>query len=380
MLIYFNVQFSWITIPLYVLPISLWVFSLYGYKRMDKLTTVIKDQKKTVQNLKETNTQLELKVTKAEFKVSQYHNLFENTGVLTFTIDLLKNMWILSNNQEDNYGKDVTDFQKSLLSFEKTIYEEDKLTYLIKKNQWLSGTSLSYEFRTVSENGQIEWKEIRTKSNISSSGTVEKITGIIMEITHHKARETNLEQMAFYDALTELPNRMMMKSHLQKALSRAHRKHHEIIIMFLDLDGFKAVNDTLGHDAGDQLLKDVATRLIACVREEDMVSRIGGDEFILVFEETNKNEVAEIAERILINISNPYYIFNSEVNVTPSMGISIYPYDGDDLDTLIAQADKAMYVAKNSGKSRFQFYTTELENYELPKKSLMEKFINLFQK
>jgi diguanylate cyclase len=200
-----------------------------------------------------------------------------------------------------------------------------------------------------------------------------------VDVTNRKEKEEKLAQMAYYDTLTELPNRTMLKSHLKKVLARANRKEHEVTIMFMDLDGFKDVNDSLGHDIGDALLKEVANRLNESVREEDLISRLGGDEFILVFEETDKKEITIIADRILKNISEAYLLLGKKVSITPSIGIASYPEDGMDIESLIRNADKAMYLAKNKGKTNYQFYTPDLEDYH-PKESLIDKMLKLFQK
>jgi diguanylate cyclase len=380
--LFLNINTLWVDLLLSVLILSFLVPSYFTFNHIKKLLEKEKGWKTHFQKLEKQYNHLENVASKAKYKELQYHSLFDDMGVLAFTIDLIENKWVISNQLEENFGENIAGFQLGISFIEETVHAEDKKSFLKKKNQWLSGAPnpLFLEFRTVSANGKIHWNELRTKPIVNSSGTVEKINGIIIDVTNRKEKEENLSQMAFYDALTELPNRMMLKTHLRKVLSRAKRKDHEVIILFLDLDGFKDVNDSLGHDIGDILLKDVADRLIACVREEDMVSRIGGDEFIIVFEETGKEEVALIAGRIIQMVSNPYFISDHEVKVTPSIGISIYPEHGDNLDSVVTHADTAMYVAKNKGKSQYQFYSPELEDYENPDETLISKFLKLFQK
>ncbi|WP_203557637.1 sensor domain-containing diguanylate cyclase [Bacillus sp. B15-48] len=331
-------------------------------------------------NLEQRIKQLEEQLNQSQKKQCEYQHLLDEIDAFAFTIDLRKLHWTSSNPFSSSLKIETNEIDTALLAIETVIHPEDKATFITKKENWLSGLPVSFEFRTLSPDGQVHWKELRTTPSISALGEIERVTGVIFDISNRKEKEAKLAQMALFDALTGLPNRLMLKEHIQKVMSRAKRTNHEVIIMFLDLDGFKAVNDTLGHDIGDLLLKDVADRLNASVREEDLVSRIGGDEFIIVFEETNKEDIVLIAERIVENLSNPYYLTDNEVRVTPSVGISVYPDDATDLNTIINHADTAMYVAKKTGKGRFQFYSPELEDYEHPKESIMTKFFKLFQK
>ncbi|MCP8615340.1 diguanylate cyclase domain-containing protein [Salirhabdus salicampi] len=177
------------------------------------------------------------------------------------------------------------------------------------------------------------------------------------DISKRKKKEDNLKQIAYVDTLTGLPNREFFLGYIKKSLSRARRKEQLMGLMFIDLDGFKQVNDELGHDVGDNLLRQVAEKLEKSVREEDTVSRIGGDEFIVTLEDCNKKEVENIANKILKTFKNPFPVLsNEDITVTPSIGISIYPLDGEDYVTLIKKADQAMYNAKAHGKYSYRFY------------------------
>lgn len=182
--------------------------------------------------------------------------------------------------------------------------------------------------------------------------------------------------MAYNDDLTDLPNRKALDRHIEKTFARSKRHGHCFGIMFIDLDGFKNVNDTLGHDAGDQLLIEVASRLQDNLREEDVISRIDGDEFIVIVEESSKNELENIADRIIQSSSQPYSINKAEAKVSVSVGISLYPNDGETKEILLENADRAMYYAKNNGKNRFKFYTPDLMNIDPPKEGFIEKWRN----
>jgi diguanylate cyclase (GGDEF)-like protein len=173
-----------------------------------------------------------------------------------------------------------------------------------------------------------------------------------------KKKSTKLKVMAYHDSLTGLPNRNMLYKHLKKALSRRKQNKQEIAIMFLDLDRFKLINDTLGHHIGDALLVQVTDRLLSIFRKRDIVARQGGDEFIIMLDMVEKDEVIQVAERILAGFSTPFILKNEEYIITPSIGISMFPHDGNDVETLIKNADSAMYCAKER-KNSYRFFSAK---------------------
>lgn len=180
-----------------------------------------------------------------------------------------------------------------------------------------------------------------------------------------------VEYLAYHDGLTGLPNRSMFSKVLSQSVSEAHRYGRRLAVAFLDLDRFKQINDTLGHDAGDQLLQDVAKRLKLCVRESDTVARLGGDEFVVLLPELSElKHAAVIAEKILAAIAKPFILIGHEFRVTASIGISAYPTDGLDEQTLTKNADVAMYKAKAEGKNNFQFYSDSLNTNSLERLTL----------
>ena len=174
------------------------------------------------------------------------------------------------------------------------------------------------------------------------------------------------EYLAYHDSLTGLPNRSLFSKLLQQNISEARRYEKEVAVLFLDLDRFKVINDTLGHEAGDELLKEVATRIKGCLRESDIVARLGGDEFVVMLPELNQEKhVAVVARKILAAVGQPFTLVGQEFRVTVSIGISTYPQHGLDEQTLTKNADIAMYRAKEEGKNNFQFYSDELNVYSV---------------
>lgn len=184
---------------------------------------------------------------------------------------------------------------------------------------------------------------------------------ITSDITRLIETQRRLEHLASYDLLTDLPNRSFFYNRLNHCHAKAQRAKLSFAIMFVDIDDFKKINDNLGHEVGDELLKTVAERLKKCVREQDTIARMGGDEFTLLLEQiTGTNEVAVTAQRLVQEMSTPFYIGNHEIFITISVGICLYPTDGTNIPSLIKNADTAMYKAKEQGKNAFMFFTESM--------------------
>ncbi|PUA17136.1 EAL domain-containing protein [Glaciimonas sp. PCH181] len=184
---------------------------------------------------------------------------------------------------------------------------------------------------------------------------------IFSDITEHKEAQAHIHRLAHFDPLTGLPNRELLKNRFRHDLSVAQRTQGALTLMFLDLDHFKNVNDSLGHQVGDQLLIAWADRLTETIRGQDTVSRLGGDEFILVLPETDAAGAAHVVEKLLELSHKPYQIAQYELVVTPSIGIAVYPGDGTDFEALSRSADVAMYRAKQAGRNGYRFFTTEMQ-------------------
>jgi|GEM_PF-1346758 len=192
-------------------------------------------------------------------------------------------------------------------------------------------------------------------------GKTIQYVAILSDITAIKQSEQQLAFLAQHDALTRLPNRLLLNDRLHRAVARTHRSGQQLAVLFLDLDRFKNINDSLGHEIGDLLLKEVAHRLIRQLRETDTVARLGGDEFILLIEEvTCVNEVVSIAQQLLVALQQPHRIAGRQLFISASIGISLCPEHGDNGEALIRNADAAMYEAKASGKNTFRFYAASM--------------------
>ncbi len=200
---------------------------------------------------------------------------------------------------------------------------------------------------------------------LDDEGDLASYVCFFSDISERKASEQRIHRLAYYDALTHLPNRTLFQDRLHTALQQAERNKSWVVLMFLDLDRFKPINDSLGHAAGDRMLKDMAIRLLACVGDDDTVARMGGDEFTLLLQPRATRQLAlnraiSVAEQILASLVKPFVLESREFFVTASIGIALSPQDGNELSQLMKNADTAMYHAKERGKNNFQFYQADM--------------------
>ena len=230
----------------------------------------------------------------------------------------------------------------------------------------------TFAYRVEKKDGSLVWFETTSRSvRDVFTGKVREIVGVSRDVTERKRVEEQIEYQAYHDALTGLPNRRLFRDRLTVALAHARRMKHPLAVMFLDLDRFKVVNDTLGHSTGDELLKAVGARLQVSLREEDSIARMGGDEFtILLADLKSTDTAAKIAQKVLDTVAMPLQIDGTELFVTTSIGIALFPSDGDTAETLLANADHAMYRAKDAGRNSYQMFTPAMNNRALERLSL----------
>jgi diguanylate cyclase (GGDEF)-like protein/PAS domain S-box-containing protein len=209
------------------------------------------------------------------------------------------------------------------------------------------------------KNGEVypEWLSIGVVKN--AKGQIINYISLFSDITKRKEAERRIEFLAHYDILTRLPNRALFADRMKHALLLASRSNSKVGLMFLDLDKFKSINETLGHLAGDQLLQSVAARLLSCVRQSDTVCRQGGDEFLILLEEIGSvADIDQIAHKIMAAMSVAHQLENEKIIVSFSIGAAIYPDDADEVESLVHCADQAMYLAKSSGRNNFKLYNS----------------------
>ncbi|MEK7322132.1 MAG: EAL domain-containing protein [Pseudomonadota bacterium] len=239
-------------------------------------------------------------------------------------------------------GKQAPDFYKNMWTD-------------LRANGWWQG-----EIWNRRKNGELYLEWLSINSVVDEAGKVINYIGMFSDITLIKESRQRMEFLATHDELTDLPNRTLFKDHLRLALARSARAGGRLALLFVDLDNFKMINDTLGHQEGDALLKQVAVRLKGCIREVDSVARLGGDEFVVLLEIEHRNDAAIMAKRILEAFSANFLLQEQECYISPSIGISLFPEDGPDPLVLMRHADTAMYRAKERGKNTFMFFTTDM--------------------
>jgi diguanylate cyclase (GGDEF)-like protein/PAS domain S-box-containing protein len=258
--------------------------------------------------------------------------------------------------------------------FVEFVHPDDREEVLEYHTRVMVGTraSSAHSFRVVSKNDHTTWVE--AKGVCINWEDKPATLDFITDITARKRAEEEMRYLAFYDCLTGLPNRLMFNEHLNQALAYAKRNKSLLATLFLDLDHFKRINDTFGHHVGDLLLRAVGERLIRIIRKSDIlarniedisntnVARFGGDEFVLLLTNIEQTkDAAKVARRILYTLSDAFMVDKQELFITTSIGVSLYPSDGKDAETLIKKADKAMYHAKNLGRNNFQFYADSMK-------------------
>jgi diguanylate cyclase (GGDEF)-like protein/PAS domain S-box-containing protein len=225
----------------------------------------------------------------------------------------------------------------------------------------LSGKEWSGELHNVKKNGEMYWCLEVISPLKDEHGEITHFVAVTEDISERKQTEQTIRHLAFHDPLTGLPNRRLFNDRLHQAAALRHRKDNVLALMLLDLDRFKTVNDTLGHDVGDALLKAVAARLLGTTRQGDTLARMGGDEFALIALDISQPEdMAHLAEKLLATLKEPFHLLGHELYVTTSIGITLYPNDAADADALIKNADIALYRAKDLGRNNFQFFTGDM--------------------
>ena len=245
---------------------------------------------------------------------------------------------------------------------------------LSAKNEWEG------ELYNRRKNGEIYPQHLSISRVLDERENLIYYIAVFNDVTHKKQIEQEIHQLAFYDALTNTPNRHLLRDRLTQAIGSAIRENKHFCLMFLDLDHFKEVNDTLGHAAGDELLVEVSRRLESQTRDKDTVCRFGGDEFVLLLSEINRDDAANKADAVLTEILKPYFIHGKVLNVSTSLGIAIYPEDGSNYSVLLKNADTAMYQAKENGRNSFRFFQQEMQDSSVKRMAIEAGLRNAIEK
>lgn len=254
------------------------------------------------------------------------------------------------------------------------LHPKDVERVVLATARLFNGLPVAVDYRFMHKDGHEIWVHDEQKLVVDEQGEPVEVVSSWADITARKTAEEEIRKLAFYDTLTQLPNRRLMSDRMLQMLSHSRRTGELVAVCMLDLDGFKQVNDTLGHEGGDALLREVAQRLRECIRREDTAARFGGDEFALLlggFKRTQECE--QMLARIVAAVAAPYQVCGKIARVSASIGVTLFPNDGSDPDLLLRHADHAMYEAKQAGKNRYQLFDPRHEQIQQANQGMMDK-------
>ena len=315
-------------------------------ERVIGVTIDVTERMQRERELNETQQRLELALTSAEMGWWEW--------------DAAKDRHRWSDGFEQLLGFEPGTYLGTPEAFKNCLHAKDKVIFeqmMTHSSAWRG----EWDYRVILPNGTERWISSRSKAFWAADGSLERIIGVDVDITARKHADADLLRRATHDPLTNLPNRRTFVERLEHSLQMARRSGVPLAVIFLDLDRFKVINDTLGHSSGDALLVAVAERLPLHLRTDDTVARLGGDEFTMILPAVRCMENGVIvAEKILKAFEQPFLLGDQEITVGSSMGISLYPSDGEDSETLLRHADDAMRRAKKTGRNQYQFYRAEM--------------------
>lgn len=307
----------------------------------------------------------------ASFNVSEDRWKFalEGAGDGVWDWDMVTDQVFRSARWKEIYGYTNDELEETATAGRALVHPDDLPQMLEDTQAYLKGERDIYvsEFRILCKDGTWKWTLSRgmvVRHDVD--GKPLRMIGTHTDISERKNAEAQVFRLAHYDQLTHLPNRILFLDRFQHEIKKAQRNPQFITLMYLDLDSFKEINDTLGHDMGDLLLKETAGRLEACVRSDDTVARMGGDEFTIILNNL-KDQIStdRIAQNILDKFNEPFYLGGEIVYITASIGISVYPVDGTEVDVLLKNSDRAMYAAKEQGRNHYHYFTPTMQDAAL---------------
>ena len=300
-----------------------------------------------------------------------YRLIAENTSDIISIVNAEGDFLYLSPAHKAVFDHDVPDERFHNL-FEWIVEDDRDIMAFAIQHTYSTRKEYTVECRIQTSRKETIWTESKINPIVDELGNVSKLLFVTRDITDRKQSEELIHHLAYHDALTDLPNRRMYTQHLSREIMQAKRFQSNLAVLFLDLDRFKDVNDSFGHDVGDLLLVEAANRLKACLRPTDVVARLGGDEFtVLLSQLTDREEAAALANRIMEALQRPFILQDHSFNVSCSIGIALYPQDGDNADDLLKRADTALYTVKSRGKNGYDFFDPTMEAKSL-ERILME--------
>ena len=297
----------------------------------------------------------------------RYKLALEGANDAIWEIDLITKKIFYSDKFRDITGYDVSEIT-NLEDLMELVVEEDKETAVFDFKNHIEGKTLHYQsnIKIVFNGGGHRWILIRGKCMRDKKGVATKMSGSVTDVSSQKNSEAEITKLQYYDALTEIPNRKLFIATLENEIIMARNSEDKHAVLFIDLDNFKEINDTLGHDYGDKLLKAVAITLRESIRENDFISRVGGDEFFILMRNIKDcAEITSICEKLLFALNYELNIDGKHVYTSASVGITIFPEDAIETSSLLINADTAMYSAKYSGKAKYSFFNKSMSDIVL---------------
>ncbi|MDR7074097.1 bifunctional diguanylate cyclase/phosphodiesterase [Fictibacillus barbaricus] len=337
--------------------------AIFVYKILNRKDVYSVNLEQEIQKHKQTFSQLKTSNTKLQ-------NIFDSIDVAIWSHNLKADKLLITAGIEKLYGYPLKAFYDDADLWKKVIHPDDMDVVIKRANDIENGIVATSEYRIIRPDGEIRWIHDRGIPFLNEQKELIDFNSILIDITERKRAEMTIEHMAYYDELTGLPNRNGFKKRIDEKLKEASYIQNNLALFYLDLDRFNVLNDTLGHSFGDLLLQQVAGLLKNTLGEKGEVFRRSGDEFLLLMDFKSKNEVIKIAEELIASFTKSFLLSGQEVFITPSIGISLYPGNGFDSETLLKRADSALYQAKERGRNTYQFFTEQRDGK-------MERRLNL---
>ncbi|MCC7201254.1 MAG: EAL domain-containing protein [Nitrospirae bacterium] len=339
-----------------------------------QLETIVREK---TEELNSTNTHLQQAKTQLDL-------LLESVPMIIYRCRIEGGRFIpvyVSSTSNDFFTPDTNEYLDNPDWWPERLHPEDRDKVFSRfPNQLFRDGFVIHEYRLRNRNGTYRWLHDHVKLIQDEQGQPAGIVGSWLDITERKDQEGLISHMAYHDILTGLPNKNMLIDRFNQILPLMKRRKQRTAILFIDLNRFKLINDTLGHSMGDKVLKEVASRLLECIRSSDTVARLGGDEFVMVFPEISRIEdVSMLVDRVFTALEPPLILKEHEFTITASIGASICPDDGEHLETLLNRADSAMYKAKEEKQNCYKFYTMDMRRHDVERLKLEEKLRKAFE-
>ncbi|GAA0480996.1 putative bifunctional diguanylate cyclase/phosphodiesterase [Alkalibacterium indicireducens] len=347
---HYGVSYTLTTAVLHILILILLVYTLYQYRQLDGVHEINQKYKESRQKLL--------------LRENELNSLFDNNNAYLWTIDFAEKTFLPSQGFEQVYGFSRDEFMKNYELWKDRVIPEDMHIAEEHYARLKSGLPSNRAFRFRNGNEEIRWLDAWGKPIFNEKNKVTHLTGVAYDITDRKELEEKLYHNATHDYLTGLPNRKKLLQHMEDEMTKCSEKKESLAVLFLDLDHFKFVNDSYGHNVGDRLLVQIGERLNSFVGKKGMVFRHGGDEFIVIMRYQSYKQFINVVHGLIETFKTPYDLNVEHSTISASIGVSMFPKDDTTIEGLIGKADRAMYRAKEQGKNTYRFANPDLEEAE----------------